>query len=170
MSESSSKTCLIREIDPQSPSEIELVAARMRQTLVDVMGEEGGGSYYSMDWLLERVRWHLDPRCATAKVYLAEGAAGQIIGQAIVRIEHDDDIKPFGYFSTIYVDPASRRQGVATSLLDRVEAWAQEQGLPKMVYNTAHYNTKLLDLLYKRGFNITLKEGEMVQLTKTLIR
>jgi ribosomal protein S18 acetylase RimI-like enzyme len=170
MSEVTARTCLIREINPRSQSEIELVASRMRQTLIDVMGEERGSTYYSMEWLLDRVRWHLDPRCTTAKVYLAEGAGGKVTGQAIVRIERDDCGNPFGYFSTIYVVPDSRGQGIATRLLDRIEAWVRGQRLPKIVYNTAHDNTKLLALFQKRGFMTTRQDGEMVQLTKSLAR
>ena len=41
----------IRAIDPQSRAEVELVASRMRQTLVEVLGEEVGGNMYTMDWL-----------------------------------------------------------------------------------------------------------------------
>lgn len=50
----------IREIDPILINEIELVATRMRQTLVEVLGPEKGTALYTMEWLLERVRWHLD--------------------------------------------------------------------------------------------------------------
>lgn len=158
----------IREIDHQSVAEIDLVASKMRQTLIEVMGEERGGSYYSMDWLRERVRWHLDSRATTARIYLAEDSTGQIVGQAIVRIERDEAAEPFGYFSTLYVEPSSRRQGLATALLNQAEEWVREQGLPKIIYNTAHYNDRLLKLFHRHGFKVTFRETEMVQLTKVL--
>ena len=39
------------QINPHSTDEIELVAARMRQTLIEVLGEEEGTALSSMDWL-----------------------------------------------------------------------------------------------------------------------
>jgi hypothetical protein len=38
----------IREINPESKDEISLVAQRMRQTLVEVLGDEKAASLYSM--------------------------------------------------------------------------------------------------------------------------
>ena len=45
----------IRQINPSSSSEIELVAKRMRDTLMEVAGAERGEAMYSMEWLIERV-------------------------------------------------------------------------------------------------------------------
>ena len=56
----------IREIDPTSKEEISLVASRMRETLIEVLGEERGTALYSMDWLRNRVLWHLDPTQTSA--------------------------------------------------------------------------------------------------------
>jgi GNAT superfamily N-acetyltransferase len=155
----------IREIDPTSDAEIQLVAQRMRQTLVEVLGEEKGGSMYTMDWLIERVRWHLDPKNTDGRVYLSEGQNGEIIGHAIARIDHGSS---FGYFSTVFVVPSSRRQGVATSLMKHVEDWFLKCGMPKIVYNTADNHVALIGLFKAHGYEITDSESEMVQLTKIL--
>ena len=61
----------IREINPNSNDEIALVASRMQKTLIEVMGEKRGSNFYSMEWLVERVQWHLNPE-RTAKIYLIE--------------------------------------------------------------------------------------------------
>jgi uncharacterized protein YqiB (DUF1249 family) len=50
----------LREIDPTSEAEIDLVARRMQATLVEVEREEMGLSLRSVPWLRDRVRWHLD--------------------------------------------------------------------------------------------------------------
>jgi hypothetical protein len=68
----------IREISPDCEAEIALVARRMRDTLVEVEGPEAGGSLYTLDWLRERVRWHLNPQAAVARVYLAIDADQQV--------------------------------------------------------------------------------------------
>jgi GNAT superfamily N-acetyltransferase len=158
----------IREIARENPAEVQLVATRMRQTLIDVLGEEKGGCLYTMDWLVERVLWHLNPECATAKVFLAENREAHITGQAIARIERENE-RPYGYFSTLYVEPESRRLGVATNLMLRVEDWFREMAMPRIVYNTAETNAKLIGLFEAHGFRITLRESEMVQLTKLLV-
>jgi hypothetical protein len=85
---------------PDCEAEIALVAQRMRDTLVEVEGPEVGGSLYSMDWLRERVRWHLNPLEAVARVYLAIDADQQVIGHTIVRKEEDEERGTFGLFST----------------------------------------------------------------------
>lgn len=46
---------MIRPIDPLSSSEIEWVATHMWLTLMEVLGDQQGGSMYTMDWLRERV-------------------------------------------------------------------------------------------------------------------
>jgi ribosomal protein S18 acetylase RimI-like enzyme len=158
----------IREIDPDSKKEVSLVASRMRQTLIEVLGEEKGTSLYSMDWLLERVKWHLDPVRTTAKIFLAETPSLEIIGHAIVRIEKDDEGNSYGYFSTIFIEPGSRNRGIANTLLLHVEDWLREMKLPKVIYNTAENHSKLIRLFERNGYQITDRALEMVQLTKSL--
>lgn len=158
----------IRDLNPLSENEIRLVADRMRQTLIDVLGPEKGSSMYTMEWLIDRVRWHLDSTNTTARVLLSQNSDGQITGQAIARIERGEDGGSYGYFSTLFVDVGSRRQGIATSFVAFVECWFRELRIPKIVYNTAHNNSKLIDLFKKHGYRITHSGSEMVQLTKTL--
>ena len=93
----------IREINPASVDEVALVASRMRHTLVEVLGEQRGTELYSMDWLVQRVRWHLNPEQTVAKVFLVERTDGWISAHAIARIEHNEHDKPYGYFSTVFV-------------------------------------------------------------------
>lgn len=156
----------IRDIDPGSDDEIALVASRMRQTLVEVLGPERGAQLYSMDWLLDRVRWHLDASRTVARIFLAEGAHGEISGHAIARIEHDDGDLAYGYFSTIFVAPGARNRGVADALIRHTLAWLQSLEVPKIIYNTASNHSKLIRLFERHGFQITHREDAMVQLTK----
>ncbi len=155
----------IRELNPNSKEEIELVASRMRNTLIDVLGQEKAEAMYSMDWLRERVMWHLSAE-KEAKVLLAE--ADEVVGQAIIRIEIDDKKDRFGYFSTIYVAPEFRSQGIAKKLIQRVEAWCSEKKLPYIIYNTAHDNDRLIEILRKFSYQIVTKTMDMVQLKKSL--
>lgn len=158
---------VIRELDPSSGREVELVAVRMRETLIEVLGEQRGSTFYTMDWLRDRVLWHLDARNAEAKIFLSEDGHGRITGQAIARVEKGDH-GSYGYFSTIYVEPAARKRGVATSLLQRIEAWLREKGMPRIVYNTAETNDRLIRLFGRHGYTVTHRNCDMVQLTKAL--
>lgn len=158
----------IRPLDPQSEAEIELVARRMRATLMEVVGAARGEAMYSLDWLQDRVRFHLDPARSTAAVYLAVRPDGTIAGHTIVRIEEEEGRAPFGLFSTTYVAAEHRRQGVATALLEKGEAWIRAQGLGESATYTARDNEPLIEHYRRHGYVLTPANEEMVRLTRTL--
>lgn len=157
----------VRPIDPASEQEFELVAQRMRATLIDVLGEEQGAALYSLDWLRDRVRFHLDPARCEAAVLLAE-REGQVVGQSIVRREGDAEGGEIGLMATIYVLPEHRRAGVASALVDAVEAWMSARGLRVAATNTGKHNERLIRLFEARGYAITTRTEDMVQLTRSL--
>ncbi len=148
-------TFTVREIDPTSEVEINLVAARMRQTLIEVEGEEAGTALYTMEWLQDRVRFHLDATKCNGKVFLATGANGRILGHAIVRAETDDAGGQYGLVSTTYVVPESRRLGLAAALLEHGEGWMKQQQLPESATWTSATNAGLIALYARHGYAIT---------------
>ncbi len=155
----------LRALTLDDTAAIDLVAQRMRATLVEVEGEQAGGSMYSMDWLRDRVRWHLDGRAA--EVVVAEDPAGAISGHTIYRIETGAGDTPFGLVSTTYVVPEARRLGVAQQLLERAESWFRARGLPQCCTWTSSTNTPLIALYKRNGF----AEAERApnELTQTLM-
>ena len=161
---------VFRDIDPSVPEETALVAERMRLTLVEVLGEEAGGSMYTTDWLVQRVRFHLDPAQCRGRVVVVEGPDGAIAGHAILRHEADDGGGlAFGLFSTFYVDPAHRRRGIADRLVTLGEAWFREAGLGQARTYTAESNAPLHCLMYRHGYVIALRKNDMVSLQKELV-
>lgn len=164
----------IRPIDAEREEEIELVAARMRATLEEVLGQERGRSMYSLEWLRDRVRFHLDPARSTGAVLVAVDADdGAIVGHTIVRVQEDaEDASaggaPFGYFSTTYVAPERRRGGVARALVERGEAWMRERGMRRAATDTSETNARLIELFESRGYAIVVRAGTMVRLARTL--
>jgi len=142
----------IREIDPNADAEIDLVAQRMRATLIEVEGEETGTALYSMDWLRERVRWHLDADLVAARVLLAVDEAGVILGHTIVRREFEQDGREYGLVSTTYVLPEFRRAGVAEALLRAGEEWMRSLGLNRSATWTSSTNHKLIRMYEKHGY------------------
>jgi GNAT superfamily N-acetyltransferase len=153
---------IIRPIDPDDAREIELVAARMRATLMEVLDPARGEAMYTMEWLVDRVRQHLDGR-QVGEVFVAEDD-GAIVGHTIVRIEHDAERGTHGLFSTIYVVPAARRKSTARSLLERGEAWMREREMREAATWTATTNVPLHELFEGLGYAIVEESGEMVRL------
>lgn len=146
----------------------------MRLTLMEVLGDEAGAALYTLDWLRERVRFHLDPQQCLAAVYVAESDAGEIIGQSIVRVEPARPLatgpapEEYGLMVTIYVVPEARRAGAAERLVDQAEAWMRKHGLERAATNTGQHNQKLIRLFEKRGYTISLHTKDMVQLARAL--
>ena len=145
----------IRVIDPNSETEIEVVAQRMRATLIEVEGEAVGTALHSMEWLRARVRWHLDSNAVAAKVFLAVDSAGDVIGHTIVRRELDAEGGEYGFVSTTYVLPSARRSGVADELLRTGEDWFRSQSLQRCETWTSSTNSKLIQLYAKHGYTQT---------------
>lgn len=149
----SANTLRIRPLKPDATDEIDLVAQRMRATLIEVEGEAVGTALYSMAWLRERVLFHLDPQQAVAQVLLAvQEEDGQVLGHTIVRRELGPDGRAFGLFSTSYVAPSARRRGVADALLLAGEQWMRDQGLPAAATWTSAGNGKLIRLYARHGY------------------
>lgn len=157
----------ISTIDRESEVEIGLVAERMRQTLIEVLGEERGGSMYTMDWLRERVRFHLDPNRCDGEVFLARDLRGAIAGHAIVRVETERDLK-FGLFSTFYVAPQYRGAGVGRDLAAAGEAWMRERQVSEARTYTAEDNGPLHAMMRSLGYEIYLRKDDMVAFRKDL--
>jgi GNAT superfamily N-acetyltransferase len=159
----------VRPLGRSAAGEIELVAQRMRLTLIEVLGLAMGADLYSLDWLRARVRWHLDPARCTGEVLVAE-AAGEIAGHTIVRLEPDPSGETAGLFSTVYVVPEARRRGIANALVEHGEAWLASHHMTTFGTSTSATNTPLIALFAKHGYDIVLRvpESNMVHLSKTL--
>lgn len=77
--------------------------------------------------------------------FLARDAAGAAIGLAEAALRHDyvpgTDSSPVGFLEGLYVDPGSRRAGVARALVAAVEGWALAQGCAELASDTPLDNT-----------------------------
>ena len=83
-----------------------------------------------------------------------------------MRVEATQEQPPFGLFSTTFVVPERRRDGIAMRLIEVGEEWLQEQGMTRFVTDTSVSNVKLIRLFEQRGYAITLEMDEMVRLSK----
>ena len=159
----------IRPLDHACDQEINLVAERMRETLAEVIGDEGY-HLYSMEWLRNRVRWHLEGGLCIGRVLVAVDPAGTIIGHIIARVEEASTETPLGLVSTIFVSPAFRRRGVARALLDAGEDWLVTQCVTSLATDTSETNRPLIVLFEQRGYAVTFRSAEkrMVRLSRTI--
>ena len=160
---------MTRPIVPDSEPEIALVANRMRATLMEVLGNDRGEAMYTLEWLRERVRCHLDPSHCDGEVLLSIGDSGDIHGHIILRVETSEDGLKYGLFSTIYVEPNARREGRALELIKAGEAWFQARSLPYASTNTDPMNLPLIRLYESVGYQVTSQSEDFVVLQKALV-
>lgn len=160
---------MIRPIVPDSESEIALVAIRMRATLMEVLGTDRGEAMYTLEWLRERVGYHLNPAHCDGEVLLSVGDTGDIHGHIILRVETSEDGLRYGLFSTIYVEPDARRDGRALELVKAGEAWFRARKLPYASTNTDPMNLPLIRLYESVGYQVTSRSEDFVVLQKALV-
>lgn len=161
----------IRAIDLARPAEMAAVVRGMAATLDEVVGAERSVARYGPGWLEDRVRQHLDGRLDGAVFVAVDGdvAGGDessVVGHTIVRVERYDGA-PIGLFSTTWVVPEARRQGVAGRLLDAGEAWLARRGVSALHTCTATTNQGLRALFDRRGFRVIVEVDDMVRLART---
>ena len=168
MTRSGSQSFDVRPIDPLNADHINLVADRMRATLVEVLGPDGE-ALYGRDWLQDRVRWHLRPAVCTGQVFLAHGNETNIIGHVIVRLEGQSTDGFLGLISTIYVQPMFRRAGVACALLCAGEGWLLERHATTLATDTSETNLPLIRLFESCGYTISFRsqQNRMVRLSRS---
>ncbi len=157
----------IRQIDPNVKAEIDLVAERMRLTLVEVEGEANAALLHNLAWLRERLLWHVHGQADLGRVLVATSANGEVIGHTLLRREFTEDKQGYGLFATTYVTPASRRYGVASQLLNAGEQWFLQHALTSAATWTSSTNSKLISL-YK-GFGYAIIESGNNEVTNTLM-
>lgn len=170
---------MIRPLDPDRPEEVDLVAGRMRETLVEVLDEERADAMFDHDALVERVWWHLDDvpgRRAAVFVAVADGS-GEIVGHTIVRVDHDldpvtqepsDEQPEIGLFSTTYVAQNQRRSGVGAGLLAHGEAWMCSHGVDRAVTYTDPDNSKLIAMYSDNGYRPERLNPDWLRLSRSL--
>lgn len=149
-------TLRLRALNPAAPGEIERVALGMQATVIEVEGEAMGRALHSLDWLRQRVQWHLDHACAAVWLAVVDD---EVLGHSLVRAEpvgpeETLDAGHWGLITTSYVWPAFRRRGIARQLLLHDEAWMRAQGLSHSRTWTGASNSPLIALYERAGYAI----------------
>ncbi len=79
--------------------------------------------------------------------YLVVEVGGRVLGHAVASVAGDD-----AELQRIAVDPSYRRRGLATALLDAVEALAARGGATRLLLEVREDNAAALALYASRGF------------------
>jgi len=102
-------------------------------------------------------------------VFLAYGPDAQAVGFAQCQLRHDyvegTESSPVGYLEGIYVQPDSRRQGIAGALLKACEQWASRQGCREFASDCELSNQQSLRFHLGCGF---AEAGRMICFVKEL--
>lgn len=162
----------VRIVAPDEVESIGVIAQRMRLTLVEVLGAARADEMFDHSELVDRVHWHLDRSESdrAAEVFVAEDAAGRLVGHTMVRRESGEpfESKPVGLFATTYVEPRARRTGVASALLSRGEDWMRRHELSMASTFTDPGNARLQALYARHGYHWTRVDDTWIRATKTL--
>jgi len=149
------------------PTIVRLLAERMRETLVEVLGPERGGSLYTLAWLENRVLEHLEPILGPSRVLLAREPEATVVGHSLLRTD-DWQGERVGLVSTTYVLGSFRRQGVGRRLLRAAEAWFADNHLPVSSTVTEPANQKLINLYLGEGYHLETVNQNFVRLSRRL--
>ena len=100
------------------------------------------------------------------KLVLVADMGGAVVGYAYAGVEGNDYMAlrgPAGVIYDLVVDPAHRRQGIGTALLDAAQSALAARGEPRAVLSTAERNAGAQRMFEKAGFRRT-----MVEMTREL--
>jgi len=89
-------------------------------------------------------------------LFVAE-SVGRVVGLAEVYLRHDEPnpatvARCYGYLQSLMVQPAFRRQGIATQLMAAVEGWVRAQGAAEMRLQTWEFDGDPLTFYKRLGY------------------
>jgi ribosomal protein S18 acetylase RimI-like enzyme len=139
---------IYRRLNFSCPLEVRYIADV--DTLIPLMFEPDFNRPEQM--LLDRVE-SLSKMLEDDFAEVAEGPGAQIVGFHIIK-KGSFFGRVVGNVSTLWVDPQFRQQGIARTLKERAEVWAQKEKLYCLYSSTFATNEPMLKLNSKMGFEI----------------
>jgi len=91
-----------------------------------------------------------------SSVVLVAVRENQVIGMATIQtLVSTAEGGRVGLVEDVIMDPQFRAKGAGTLLLERITAWAQENGLTRLQLLADHENKPALEFYLRRGWNFT---------------
>ena len=123
---------------------------------------------YTLEWLEERVRWHIRAETCPGAVFVVGTPAQDWLAHCIVRAS--EGVTDEGLFATTYVRPEARRRGIAGGLIEHGEVWMAHQGF-RTARSYPHPDNRPLQALYRaRGYTLQREDDAFVSLSRALPR
>ena len=108
------------------------------------------------EWIERSRRWN----GADAVGYLAFDTRDDTTACGLVACYTDKDRPvPCGHIFSMWVDPAYRRAGVGSMLIDGLKGWARAQGLPQLTLMVTSVNPGAMDFYQRAGFRTSGRTG-----------
>ena len=127
--------------DPGADADIDAIVALERAS-------------FTNPWPRETLVWELTNSDVT-RVYLVRDTADRAIAFCSVWLIFDEL-----HINTLAVDPAVRRQGLATFLLKQVMAEAAHEGARRATLEVRESNTAALELYGRLGFHVSARRRD----------
>ena len=144
-----------------TPGDLEDVG-RMAALLVRYHHEVDPKRFLLVQGVEQGYRRYFQSQLGDERTVLLVATLGErCVGYAYARLEPRDWnalLDAHGALHDIYVDPAARRAGVATSLLDEVRRRLAAAGAPRIVLSTMVQNEAAQRLFERHGFRRTMIE------------
>lgn len=94
---------------------------------------------------------------ANGRIFIADNAAGEALGWAVVLEETDDiyvvaDERRHGYIAELYVAEEVRHQGIGRSLIRACENWARARGFKSITIGSLGDNRLAMTVYLASGY------------------
>jgi ribosomal protein S18 acetylase RimI-like enzyme len=141
---------VIEQVSPRLVNEFKAVRLRALADTPTAFGSSFAkeSQLTDADWLKRSTTWSSDK--SATWIALDEGTPCGIIAG-----KFDDEIAQRAHVLSMWVAPTHRRTGLATTLLDRVQAWAAASGANELRLMVTSKNDPAIHLYQKYGFTRT---------------
>ncbi len=153
----------VRRLGPAEWAAFRAIRLRALQDAPDAFGAS-----YADELALSDADWRARADRADRAVFVADGPGG-LVGLAIGGPA--PNIADTAALYSMWVDPAARRQGLASALIAAVRAWAAAAGYPRLGLGVTTSNAPAIALYERLGFvdsgeRHPLRDGEdlMIQI------
>lgn len=150
----------IRDLDPESDAELDVVTRMCRRTVLETIPElegsedkaqavSGNFSYAQMNDMIRACS-----RNPAHRLLVAVEESGRIVGHSMISQKVDSEGRRYGYFFSRFVEPSHRRRGIATRLLAEALAWFEASDVEYLRAETHATNHALQALMLGAGFRV----------------